>query len=64
MFPDTDIMLLACSADDNKVHLYAEHKKSEIDKGEPDHPFYKIHVLTGHDDWVRSMDFLTSGRVP
>lgn len=61
MLPNTDVLLLACSADDNKVHLFGEYKKSETDQTDTEQRFYKIHILSGHDDWVRSMDFFCSG---
>lgn len=61
IFPSTNIMLLACAADDNKIHLFVELKKSEIDNLDPHHRFQKIYSVAGHDDWVRSMDFLHYG---
>ncbi|KAK6619878.1 hypothetical protein RUM44_006278 [Polyplax serrata] len=61
IFPSTDVVVLACAADDNKVHIFVEQKRSEIDGVDDDHQFYKIHVLSGHEDWVRSIDFYPHG---
>lgn len=53
---DADLILLACAADDNKVHLFTETQASETET--PENRFVKVHVLIGHDDWVRSLDFI------
>ncbi|KAJ9593552.1 hypothetical protein L9F63_014892, partial [Diploptera punctata] len=51
--PGTDIALLACAADDAKIHLFAENTDSEINEKH----FVKVNTLVGHEDWIRAMDF-------
>ncbi|XP_059152912.1 elongator complex protein 2-like [Physella acuta] len=48
IIPGTNTPLLACGCDDHKIHLYV---------GGSDLMFAKVTVLTGHDDWVRSVHF-------
>lgn len=57
---DAGLVLLACAADDNKVHLFTETQPSETEA--PDHRFVKVHVLIGHDDWVRTLDFIYNSK--
>lgn len=45
--PNTSQILLLCSTDDAKVHLYV----SNLNK-----LFTKVQSLIGHEDWVRSLD--------
>ncbi|XP_071102192.1 elongator complex protein 2-like [Haliotis cracherodii] len=47
LIPDTNIPVLACGADDSKIHLYV------LQEGQ----FVRKRVLTGHEDWVRGMEF-------
>ncbi|XP_025093831.1 elongator complex protein 2-like isoform X2 [Pomacea canaliculata] len=46
MIPATQVPILACGADDHKVHLY-------VRQGEQFMPVIK---LAGHEDWVRGLD--------
>lgn len=43
-------LLLACATDDDKVQLYGENAPR---------CFGKVDVLSGHEDWVRGLDFTT-----
>ncbi|XP_074658780.1 elongator complex protein 2-like [Tubulanus polymorphus] len=45
--PATNVPLLACGADDSKIHLFIEQNKR----------FVKVHTLTGHEDWIRGLEF-------
>lgn len=44
-------VLLACAADDKKVHLFAKAGGK----------FQKTHSISGHEDWIRAMDFCWNG---
>lgn len=52
---------MACAADDNKIHMFVEIQATETET-KPDHSFQKVHVLVGHEDWVRSLDFMLVGK--
>lgn len=43
-----DCAVLAFATDDHKVYLYAKSKDD----------FVKVDTLIGHEDWVRSLDFI------
>lgn len=49
--PNTKLPLLAVALEDTSILLYA--KDSEILESN----FIKVQILTGHEDWVRCMDF-------
>ncbi|XP_068092811.1 elongator complex protein 2 isoform X2 [Hyperolius riggenbachi] len=51
--PGTKVPILACGADDSRVHLYVKQ----------DGQFQKIQVLYGHEDWVRDVEFAINGKV-
>jgi len=46
--------LLALAADDASIHLY-----SLVFKDVCEIVYNKVYTLTGHEDWVRSMDFIS-----
>lgn len=48
----TDCLLIALSTDDHNVHLYGCISSSE------GRQLIKVDTLTGHEDWVRSLDFV------
>ncbi|XP_041365470.1 elongator complex protein 2-like isoform X2 [Gigantopelta aegis] len=48
IIPGTNVVLLACGADDHKVHIFVMENNQ----------FVKKMVLLGHEDWVRSLDFM------
>ncbi|KAJ8316643.1 hypothetical protein KUTeg_005804 [Tegillarca granosa] len=49
VIPNTNVTLLACGCDDHKIHLYVEQ----------DNQFVKVMSLSGHEDWIRAVDFTT-----
>ncbi|XP_033762660.1 elongator complex protein 2-like [Pecten maximus] len=49
VIPKTNIPVLACGCDDQKVHLYVLQ----------DDQFTKVISLHGHEDWIRAVDFTT-----
>ncbi|XP_018420762.1 PREDICTED: elongator complex protein 2 isoform X1 [Nanorana parkeri] len=50
--PGTGVAILACGADDSRVHLYVKQ----------DGQFQKTQVLPGHEDWVRGVEFAINGK--
>lgn len=48
----TDCLLIALSTDDHNVQLYGSINSSYGRK------LVKVETLTGHEDWVRSLDFI------
>ncbi len=48
----TDSLMVALATDDHNVHLYGSINSA--DRRE----FVKVETLTGHEDWVRSLDFI------
>jgi elongator complex protein 2 len=63
LLPGTDIVLLACAADDSKIHLFAESPSSATGgtlKANAKQ-FVKVDSLVGHEDWIRAMDFTLDG---
>uniref|UniRef100_A0A0B7ACE9 Elongator complex protein 2 n=2 Tax=Arion vulgaris TaxID=1028688 RepID=A0A0B7ACE9_9EUPU len=50
IIPGTNVPILACGCDDHKVHLYVPGENGK---------FFRILVLPGHEDWVRSLHFTT-----
>lgn len=67
--PGSDIILIAFSTDDSKIHLFAndEHKTGETLKATAENisasTYKKVCSLTAHDDWVRDLDFATDGMI-
>ncbi|KAJ8273313.1 hypothetical protein GJAV_G00100150 [Gymnothorax javanicus] len=47
--PGSSVPILACGGDDCKVYLYVQH----------DGKFEKVHILHGHEDWVRGVEWAT-----
>ncbi|KAH8401034.1 hypothetical protein KR009_002596 [Drosophila setifemur] len=62
LLPNTDNVLLAFSGDDENISLCAE-KMQSLDGGgdSPDRQFQLVHKLSGHEDWVRGLDFVSEG---
>ncbi|KAK9294880.1 hypothetical protein QLX08_010632 [Tetragonisca angustula] len=52
LLPDTDLPLLAVAIEDSTIQLYVTNSNI-IEESY----FVKAQVLTGHEDWVRCMDF-------
>ncbi|KAH8405971.1 hypothetical protein KR215_001002 [Drosophila sulfurigaster] len=52
LLPHSDKALLATSGDDETVSLWVQH---------PSDAFEKVHTLSGHEDWVRGLDFVQDG---
>ena len=48
LLPGTNDILLAFATDDDKIHLFAEENAN----------FQKLESLSGHEDWVRALDFV------
>ncbi|XP_050419397.2 elongator complex protein 2 [Patella vulgata] len=47
VIPNTQVPILACGADDQKIHIFTFQEDT----------FVKSIVITGHEDWVRGLDF-------
>ncbi|ELT98174.1 hypothetical protein CAPTEDRAFT_179061 [Capitella teleta] len=47
VLPNTQVPMLACCGDDQKIHLYIEQ----------DTKFIEVHRLCGHEDWIRAVEF-------
>lgn len=58
ILPDSDLILLAAGLDNNKVHFYLEDKG----KGDGNLTFTPSVTLSGHEDWVRGLDFKIDGK--
>lgn len=66
VLPGTQSLLLACATDDSKVQLYAENKalsQHGAGDGNAETEFVKVDTLSGHEDWVRALDFTQDGRL-
>ncbi|KAM4026605.1 elongator complex protein 2 [Anomaloglossus baeobatrachus] len=50
--PGSGVPILACGADDSRVHLYVKQHGQ----------FQKTQVLPGHEDWVRGVEFAINGQ--
>lgn len=48
LLPESNDILLAFATDDDKIHLFAE----EGDQ------YHRVECLSGHEDWVRALDFI------
>ncbi|KAH8370895.1 hypothetical protein KR093_005504 [Drosophila rubida] len=55
LLPHSDNALLATSGDDETVSLWVNQTKDS--QGQ----FKKVHTLSGHEDWVRGLDFVSDG---
>lgn len=62
ILPDTsDNILLAFAADDNHIYLYSDTGKgleAKDNSGKSDRKFVKVDTLSGHENWVRGLDFV------
>lgn len=56
LLPKSDQVLLAFSADDETVALWSEQSAGSGDASAGQ--FKQVHKLTGHEDWVRGLDFV------
>jgi len=52
----TNCFLLACGLSNSKIQLYI----SDFSNGNS--VFVASHSLIGHEDWVRSLDFISEGK--
>ncbi|XP_055272951.1 elongator complex protein 2 isoform X2 [Moschus berezovskii] len=50
--PDTDVPVLACGDDDCKIHLFVQQNNQ----------FQKMLFLSGHEDWIRGVEWAAFGR--
>ncbi|TMW41518.1 hypothetical protein DOY81_013402, partial [Sarcophaga bullata] len=57
LLPKSEQILLAFTADDESVALWAEKDKETEDSFK----FQPVHKLMGHEDWVRGLDFVQEG---
>lgn len=55
ILPHTNTLILACGLSNNKIQLYT------IDYSNNSSLFIASHSLIGHEDWIRSLDFITEG---
>ncbi|XP_060597873.1 elongator complex protein 2-like [Ruditapes philippinarum] len=51
VIPNTTCLMLACACDDMKVHVYTEQGNADQSR------FVSSMTLSGHEDWVRAVDF-------
>nr|CAD7202569.1 unnamed protein product [Timema douglasi] len=56
LLPASQALLLACGTDDFRIQLFAENIESE---DQTPNEMVKVDCLTGHEDWVRALDFAT-----
>lgn len=54
LLPKSEQVLLAFTADDESISLWAEETKHQ----DEDFKFQPVHKLLGHEDWVRGLDFV------
>ncbi|OWK01677.1 ELP2 [Cervus elaphus hippelaphus] len=50
--PNTDVPVLACGDDDRKIHLFVQQNNQ----------FQKMLFLSGHEDWIRGVEWAAFGR--
>jgi len=55
LLSNTNCLLLACGLSNSKIQLYLN------DFSNGDSVFLPSHSLIGHEDWVRSLDFISEG---
>lgn len=56
LLSNTNCLLLACGLSNSKIQLYIN------DSSNGDSVFVLCHSLIGHEDWVRSLDFISDGK--
>ncbi|KAH8237282.1 hypothetical protein KR038_008983 [Drosophila bunnanda] len=61
LLPSSDNVLLAFSGDDESVSLYAEQVEAAAGGDSLGRQFHRVHKLSGHEDWVRGLDFVYDG---
>ncbi|XP_052737430.1 elongator complex protein 2 isoform X2 [Bicyclus anynana] len=49
VLPAANRPILFCALDDHKVHIFVEQS---------DHQYHRVHMLAGHEDWVRGLDVI------
>lgn len=52
----TNCLLLACGLSNSKIQLYIN------DFSNDNSTFIASHSLLGHEDWIRSLDFIFAGK--
>uniref|UniRef100_A0A2H8TKM3 Elongator complex protein 2 n=1 Tax=Melanaphis sacchari TaxID=742174 RepID=A0A2H8TKM3_9HEMI len=57
LLSNTNCLLLACGLSNSKIQLYIN------DFSNGDSVFVSSHSLIGHEDWVRSLDFISEGNL-
>lgn len=53
----TNCLLLACGLSNSKIQLYVN------DFSSGNSVFVASHSLVGHEDWIRSLDFISAGKL-
>ncbi|XP_017133182.1 probable elongator complex protein 2 [Drosophila elegans] len=61
LLPKSNHVLLAFSGDDESVSLWTEQTEATGGGDAPGLQFERVHKLTGHEDWVRGLDFVDDG---
>lgn len=56
VLPQTNCLLLACGLSNSKVQLYINDYSSGCSE------FVVSHSLMGHEDWIRSLDFISESK--
>lgn len=56
LLSNTNCLLLACGLSNNKIQLYMN------DFSNGNSVFLPSHSLMGHEDWIRSLDFISEGK--
>ncbi|KAH8394803.1 hypothetical protein KR222_006248 [Zaprionus bogoriensis] len=59
LLPSSEQVLLASSGDDETVSLWAQQSGGAGDASAGQ--FQRVHKLSGHEDWVRGLDFVYDG---
>lgn len=53
LLPPANEPVLFCALDDHKVHIFVQQDDSQ---------YHRVHMLAGHEDWVRGLDVLNVGK--
>jgi len=61
LLPKSNQVLLAFSGDDETVSLWSEQVETAGEGDSLGRQFQRKHKLTGHEDWVRGLDFVVDG---
>jgi len=61
LLPKSNNVLLAFSGDDESVSLWTEQLEATGGGDSLGLQFQRVHKLTGHEDWVRGLDFIDDG---